>query len=126
MPLTDSLAVPYLPPAGLALPYVLASADGAITVKGGVVFITKGSAAALTLAAPTAGDPGAGGDDGKELIIVSTTAFAHTVTVATAGFNDLGAAGDVCTFTAAKGNGIRLIAYGGDWWVVGNINGTLA
>ncbi len=126
MPRTDPAAATFIPPNGDGTTYVLAAADGAITVKGGTVFITKGSAAVLTLAPPVAGEQISGGDDGKLLEIVSTTAFAHTVTCATAGFNDLGAAGDVATFGAAKGNGLTLRAYNGDWWVVGSIGITLA
>jgi hypothetical protein len=97
------------------------SADGAISVKDGLVVITKGSACILTLAAPTATT-----DDGKELLIFSTTAFAHTVTNATPGFNNGGAASDVGTFSAAIGNYLRLEAYNGVWYVSGNVNVTLA
>lgn len=121
MPTHDTLAAVRHLPNGRSEPHTLAAADGAITVKTGVVFITKGTAAALTLAAPTAGD-----DDGKVLTIVSTTAAAHTVTVATAGFNDGGTASDVGTFAAAKGNGLTLVAYAGDWYVTSNIGVTLA
>jgi hypothetical protein len=94
----------------------LAAADGAIAVKLGVVAITKGTAAVLTLASPTAGT-----DDGKLLTIVSTTAAAHTVTV-TAGFNGSGTAGDVATFGAAAGNSISVVAYNGVWYVT-NLQG---
>jgi hypothetical protein len=98
----------------------LASADGAITPINGTVFITKGSAAALTLAAPTAAM------NGMQLNIVSTTAYAHTVTNSSPGFNDGSTASDVGTFGAAKGNYIRLVAYNLIWWVIGNANVTLA
>ena len=99
----------------------VASADGAITIptRGRKhVFITKASAAALTLAAPT--------HDGVEIVIVSTTAAAHTVTVSTTGMNDLGTSADVGTFGVAKGNGLTLVAYQGDWYVTSNIGVTLA
>jgi hypothetical protein len=99
---------------------VLAAADGAIVVQSSTVFITKGSAAALTLAAPTTGQ------DGVALRIVSTTAFAHTVTQTTPGFNNAGAAGDVATFAAAAGNAFLIVAYAGKWYTV-NLQGvTLA
>jgi hypothetical protein len=107
--------------ADVIYPYGLVAADGAVTQKSGIVLITKGSAAVLTIAAPTAGD-----DDGKELTIVSTTAFAHTLTNASPGFNNNGAASDVGTFGAAKGNGVSLVAYNGAWYVIGNIGVTLA
>jgi hypothetical protein len=124
--LYDSKAPPFNPPAGYVEPVSLASADGAIAAKGGVVAITKGSAAVLTLAAPVSGDQASGGDDGRTLTIYSETAFAHTVTQTSPGFNNNGAASDVGTFGAAKGNGLCLIARGGAWYVIGNIGVTLA
>jgi hypothetical protein len=99
------------------------SSDTAITQKDGLVVINKGSAAALTIAAPTAG---AANDDGKELWILSTTAFAHTVTNTSPGFNNGGAGSDVGTMTAAVGNWIHLIAYNGVWYVLGSLNVTFA
>ena len=102
----------------------VASADGPITIptRGRKhVFVTKASAAALTLAAPTATT-----HDGVEIVIVSTTAAAHTVTVSTTGMNDLGTSADVGTFGASKGNGLTLVAYQGDWYVTSNIGVTLA
>jgi hypothetical protein len=91
-------------------PVQYASADGAISIKEGVVIITKGSAAALTLAAPVAF-----ADDGKRLVIVSAGAFAHTVTQTTPGFNGGGTGSDVGTFAAAIGNAMVLIAHNGVW-----------
>lgn len=90
-----------------------ASGDGAITSTSGVVNITKTSAAALTLAAPAAAD------DGKRLIISSTTDFAHTVT-ATNLINDgvIGGAKDTATFGAYAGATITLLALGQKWNVV--------
>lgn len=54
-----------------------ASASGAIDIPSGSVYITKGSAAAMTLPAPVAGSAQAGGMDGSRLRIYSTTAFAQ-------------------------------------------------
>lgn len=101
-------------------PTQVASADGAITITDGRVAITKGSAAALTLAAPTSGV-----DDFKTLIIFATTAHAHTVTVS-GGVNGAGASGDVGTFGGARGDAMHLIAYGGVWYTVALRNVTLA
>src|SRR5205823_11763355 len=101
------------------------SADGAITVKDGRVVITKGSAVAATLAAPVSGLPNAGGDDFKRLTIVSSTAFAHVTTSPVRGFNAKGSSG-TCTFTAAKGNSVVLVAYNGDWYTEASINNTVA
>ena len=111
----------------VSVPIQVASADGAITIKSGIVVITKGTAAALTLAAPTAGTAENGGDDGKILYIDSTTAAAHTVTVS-GGLRGAGAGADVGTFGAAIGNGVALYAYNGNWYVVPgtNLNVTFA
>jgi hypothetical protein len=99
----------------------VASGDGAISAKTGVVVITKGTAAALTLAAPTDVT-----DDGKQLLIVSTTAAAHTVTNSSPGFNGGGASEDVATYGAAKGNAMRVVAYGATWYAVSLTGVTLA
>lgn len=99
---------------------VAAAADGAITIQNSTVVVTKGTAAALTLAAPTATT-----HDGIIISVVSATAAAHTVTVATAGFNDLGASGDVATFGGAKGDGFVAVAYQGDWFLLARTNITL-
>src|SRR5579859_5948396 len=57
------------------------SLDGAITVTAGalkqMVNITKATAAAITIAAPVAGLPSAGGNDGQEIVVTSETAAAH-------------------------------------------------
>jgi hypothetical protein len=99
------------------------SGDGAIVIPDfghKSVILTKGSAAAITLAAPTTAQ------NGVHISVKSTTAFAHVLTVATIGMNDLGASGDVCTFSAAKGNSLTFEAYNGDWFVESNIGVTIA
>lgn len=98
--------------------------DGAIPNDiSGVVVITKGTAATLTLADPPVGNNGA------VLIIASTTAAAHTVSNnGGSGFNAAGAGSDLGTFGAAVGNGFTLYAYNGAWYVVpgSNLNVTLS
>jgi hypothetical protein len=106
---------PHIPPVQVA------SADGAITLlSGGMVFITKGSAAALTLAVPAI-------STGARLVIVSTTAFAHTVTVS-GGLRGAGTGADVGTFGGAIGDGVVLVSYNGTWHVEpgSNLNVTFA
>jgi hypothetical protein len=83
------------------------AANGAITISDGVHAITKGSAAAMTLAPPAAAD------EGIRLIITARTAFAHTVTL-TEGLGGKGAAFDVMTF-AAVGDTIELLADNAHW-----------
>jgi hypothetical protein len=93
------------------------SAPGAVSipVRGEkTVYITRTSAGAYTLAAPTSGT-----HDGVRITFMSTTAFAHTVTATTVGTNDGGTASDAATFGAAKGNNFTVEANAGDWWVVG-------
>jgi hypothetical protein len=87
-------------------------AAGAIGIKEGKVFIGGGVATALTLVAPTAGLPAAGGDDGKKLEIVAVTAHAHTVTTPATKING---ADDTVTF-AAVGDWVELTAYNGIWY----------
>jgi hypothetical protein len=105
------------------LSVVVHNADGAIAVPTGnqAIVLTKATAAAMTLVAPTAGT-----HDGVTLNIVSTTAVAHTVTQTTPGFNNGGAASDVATFGAAIGNCMEIIAYNGVWLVLALRNVTLA
>lgn len=109
---------------------VIASADGAVDISRNnfpdTVIITKGTAAALTLAAPTAGKPSRGGHDGLRIRFVSTTAAAHTVTNSSPGFNNGSTASDVGTFAAAIGNGFEVEAYNGIWYIIANINVTFA
>jgi len=93
------------------------SADGPINAGTGQapcgsMFITKGSAAALTLVAPAAGT-----DDGMTVTIVSTTAFAHAVTTPPGIINGANA---TLTFGAAVANLIVLRAFNGLWYVLAN------
>jgi hypothetical protein len=90
------------------------SADGAIDPTCGTAVLTKGSAAAMTLAAPTVAQ------NGLRLRIISSSAFAHVVT-ATNLLEDgvTGGAKDTATFAAFKGAGLDLEAYAGTWHIVG-------
>lgn len=92
-------------------PSVIAvNAQAAIPVNSGVYVITKGSAGAYTLAAPVSGQ-----DDGKEILIVASTAFAHTVTVPANKFNGTL---HIATYGAAIGNNLNVVAYQSVWYVV--------
>lgn len=99
------------------------TASGAIGIKSGLAVVTKGSIAALTLALPTAGSIVTGGDDGKRLRVVSTTAFAHTVTTPASGING---ASHVATFSGTLPNFVELIAYNGTWWSLASAGNTLS
>jgi len=102
---------------GIQVKPTLIAVDGAIAPRvPGFFIITKGSAAALTLAAPTAGV-----DDGLEIEISSRTAFAHVITATglletgTASVNSVTyptlGAGGTAWFTAD--NGKWIVAVGG-------------
>jgi hypothetical protein len=98
------------------VPTLALSADGAITIPlySQVLPITKGTAAALTIADPTSGT-----HDGVQLTFVSTTAAAHTVSNAAGSgfFSSGGSSKDVATFGGAIGDGFSIIAYGGKWYI---------
>jgi len=108
----------------------IASADATISLAlkdfPDEVIITKGTACAIILPAPTAGKPEAGGHDGLQIRFLSTTAAAHTVTNTSPGFNNGSTASDVGTFGAAIANTFTVEAYNGIWYVVANTNVTLA
>lgn len=94
---------------------VVVSADGAIAVPSAdtTYFVTKASAAALTLVDPAAGD------DGRILHFVSTTAFAHTLdNTAGSGFN--GGSHKVATMGGQVGDGFAIVAKGTKWYVLPN------
>jgi hypothetical protein len=86
--------------------------------------------AVLTTAGPltcTLADPVATTDDGKEILIIASTAQAHVVSnAAGSGFNGAGAGADVGTFAAAIANLLRVVAYQGKWYVTQNTGVTLA
>lgn len=86
------------------------TADGAITIKHGVVSLSKAGVLAATLAAPTATT-----DDFKRLVIVSLTAQLHTVTPV----GGLGGGATVATASGVIGDTLELIAYQGVWYVAG-------
>lgn len=102
----------------IPVPYAAASTDGAITLANGVVYITKGSAAALTIEAPPS-------EGVHTLDIISTTAYAHTLTH-TAGFGGGTTNRDVATWGGAISDGMRLIGIGGVWYVGSTRNVTIA
>lgn len=94
-------------------PVALYAADGAIAIASGLAVLTKGSAGAYTLAAPTAAQ------NGTRLTITNGSAFAHVIT-ATNLLEDgvTGGAKDTATFGAFVGASLDLVAYNGTWYVV--------
>lgn len=84
------------------------------------VFITKGSACAITVTAPVTPL-----NDNCRLVFIAVTAHAHTVTLSTLGFNAGDAAKDVGTFGGAIGDGFEVVAYNGEAYTTNVVNVTL-
>ena len=99
---------------------VAITGDGAITIVPCSVFLSKGSAAAITLAAPTTVT-----HDGYTIRIVAISAQAHVVTGSVDGFNAKGSSGTL-TFGGALGDSVTLVAKGGHWYTLAKINVTVA
>jgi hypothetical protein len=94
-------------------PSVVYADDGAIDPSVDLAILTKGSAGAYTLAAPTTAQ------DGHIIRIVSASAYAHVVT-STDLIEDgvTGGPKDKGTFGAFKGASIELVAYNQLWHVL--------
>lgn len=113
-------------------PVVAPGATDALPVADAVVMVTRAGVNAMTLATPIAGVYPSGNtliqglgdpqDDGKILLVVTTTAQAHTITTAA---NKINGNKAIATFAAAVGNWIRLIAFNGVWYVIGSAGITL-
>ena len=102
-------------------PISLSSGSPAIAPHAGHTYvITKGSIMAATLAAPTAGT-----DDGIEITLTSSTAFAHTLT-ATGLFQCGTASVNLATFAANAGAGLTVMAFNGKWIVLSSVGITFS
>lgn len=111
-----------IPKARITPEFTTIAGDGAVTLNSGVVYLTKGSAAAITVAAP-----GAGGI-GKRITITTGSDFAHVVTFTGTTLYD-GTTGANSTWTAAafQGASITFIGATATKWVVESFNtGTIA
>lgn len=101
------------------------SADVVPAHAAGLYLVSRAGVDAMTLAAPNTGDSVAGGDDGKEIQLISTTANAHTLTAT--GLLQTGSASvNVATFAAQAGAGLRLRANAGKWQVLQQIGITFS
>lgn len=102
---------------GIDEPFVVVSADGAITVPtvNTTYFVTKAGVAAMTIVAPTATT-----HDGIRLTFISTTAQAHTLDMASSGIN--GGSADIGTWGGAAGDGVTIVAYQAHWYEVPGSN----
>jgi hypothetical protein len=86
------------------------SVNGAITVASGINYITKAGVCALTLADPSS-------QDGVTIMVVATTAHAHTITFNAGKIN--GGSLTTATFGGAIGDSIVVTAIGTVWYTVG-------
>lgn len=103
-------------------PMVTITGDGAITLTPGVTLLTKGSAAAITIAAPGTAMIG------QMLTITTGSDFAHVVTFTGTTLND-GTAGANSTWTAAavQGSSLTVVGVTATKWNVVSFNlGTIA
>lgn len=93
----------------------LTGATDAIDISLGDIFMLSraGAADAATLADPAVGD------NGRIIMIMSGTAFAHTITI-TNGIGGAGGTDDVITFTNRISASITLFAHAGKWYVYGS------
>jgi hypothetical protein len=91
----------------LPIAWEVVSADGALTLGKQVYHLTKATALAATLAAPT--NPGM---NGWYVHIVSQTAAAHVITAT----NLINGDNDTLTWGGAIGDSCTLYAHNGEWF----------
>jgi len=110
---SPTLTTPTLNQPLIKEPVTAALVNGAVTISPGVVVFTKAGVAAMTLAAPTAGQ------EGTVIRFTSGTANAHTLT-ATGLIQDgvTGGAKNLATFAAFVGSSLTLCAVNLKWHVV--------
>lgn len=96
------------------------SADGAITVATQRAVLTKGSAAAMTLAAPTTAQ------NGTIVTITAGSDYAHVITSTGNILDGTTGANNTVTLAAFKGSSVTLMAYGQKWLVLSNQVATIA
>lgn len=102
-------------------PFTVYTADGAVPVATGTAVLSKTSAAAMTLAAPTAAQ------NGMIIRFIAGTAYAHVVT-ATGLIDDgvTGGAKNTITLGAFVGAAATVMAYNLHWVLVGKTVATIA
>jgi hypothetical protein len=88
----------------------------------GTSFIETAAVDATTLAAPVAGAPSAGGNDGLQITIVDNSGHAHTVTCPA---NAITPAHHLVTFGGTQGAFVILVARNGKWIPLGQSGVTI-
>lgn len=105
----------------IAPPLNVITGDAALTIQNQVAIFTKGSAAAITLAAPVAADAGV------RIQLVAGSAFAHVITAT--GLIDDGVTGggkNTVTLGAFVGASAELMAYNLHWVLMNKTVATIA
>jgi len=103
--------------------YQLVIANGAITIKNGIVRLAKTDAGAMAI---TLANPVATTDDYKTLVIINFQAQANTVEATGGSYGGGGAGENVATFTNTIGNTLSLMAYQGLWYIIGKVGVAVA
>jgi len=88
------------------------STDGAIAVASGTAVLTKGTAAAMTLAAPTTAQ------NGIRVTITAGSDAAHVITSTGNILDGTTGANNTVTLAAFKGSSVTLLAYNQKWLVL--------
>jgi hypothetical protein len=104
---------PYVDQDICGLQIVAAAGPTAIAATHGKVVATYAGVAAMTLAAPVAGSPAAGGNDGQTLKIIDVSGHAHTITTGASGINGNH---HIATSSGSAGDEISFTAYNGVWY----------
>ncbi len=97
--------------------------NGATPPICGTSYIETAGVDATTLAAPVAGSPASGGNDGLEITIIDNSGHAHTVT---APANGITPAHHLVTFNGTQGSFVTLIARNGKWLVLASSGVTVS
>ncbi len=102
---------------------VVNSSAAVISIITGTILVTYAGVAAMTLGLPVAGPASAAGQDGSELLFISTTTNQHTVTTPTNGING---SKHILTFAATANSQLSLEAHGGIWYYANAVNAAVA
>jgi hypothetical protein len=102
---------------------VVNSATAVISIITGTVLVTYAGVAAMTLGTPVAGPASAGGQDGAELLFITTTTNQHTVTTPA---NVINGNKHILTFAATANSQLSLEAHGGIWYYANAVNAAVA
>ena len=102
---------------------VVNASTAVISIITGTVLVTYAGVAAMTLGLPVSGPASAAGQDGSELLFLSTTTNQHTLTTPANGFNG---SSHILTFAATAQSQLSIVASGGIWYYAKAVNAAVA